>query len=1127
MKKTLTKQNKKSIVLFVLLAIIMLFSCLGIERLSNKANASEPQVSVQEWKDEYVLNSTWTAPTDAKVQIGSTSYDVTTSYLVFPDGKIYCKDSYTLSQAGGYTAHFFAKVNGKEVSASKTFYVYNSAHNVPEGAFIEYKDELLMDNTRSGLYVKVPEGTAYEYGSTIDISNADLSTPIATLHSFNSSIVDGAAGFNKIQTQILVLRLTDAYNEKNYVDIELSYDVEGSITNTSLWAQGWFDTEKMKAYKLESVEDDENTIDDESTPCYDEETKSYIYQAVTQENVQYLLKDEYTMDDFAGTKIGDYRYGRYFRAGTSKVLPKGFQVNATGKKTSWPVIEYEDAYYDVCRRTDHLGNIWGPYGASGEKHNPFGGSDPVEFYFDYETCKVFAKTYSKSGIAKTSLVADLRCKDAFDVPFEGFTTGEVRLSVFGQWYKESYLEFEISSIYGLTGDALKLDNTAHETNKPIIKTSVTNEENGEIAIAKDEPFTIFPYEIWDVSDIAEQFVKVYYQYGSNKQIAVGVKDGKFTPKNVGEYTLVYGAKDIYGNYSEAYVNLNSVVCDNNESLYLGFASDGDLELGDTVQEVSIGKTYHLPTPEIRNENPFDVKLVISILKDGKKTIIDNEINAFTLYELGEFTLCYEYQDIVQSKVTTYKVNSVPSNEVALLTTPTMPKYFIKDTVTSLEVGKTISFEFDGVEVEPNVEVSFDGGEYEQVDPTGVEITAEENVMVKYSYGEKTLFETPNPIPVIDVGYANEIRLADYFLGDFEADVNATRIKFTANEESGDAALNFINPISMKSFQLYFEIQEATANFQTLEITLTDYYDKNNFVTLIYGKTPIGISYQIGDAKYQFTTQNFASSSVLSYDNTNQQFTTYAGDAMPFKNIFTKDKVYLTINLHKMTGESAINISQINSQLFNDSYDDYTNADISVVDVDGTFKLGSTLTIHHPHITDVLSPYVEKNFLITIETPADAEGKVGYYEANGITYRNVPMTSDTLEIQLDRGYGRYRVRFIYTDSDYYGNRDQRLIDVFVTDDEIPVLHGIEEFNGKTFEAEFGKAFVIKGCTATDNVTAPEDLYLNIIVIAPDSHTLKVNPGDVYTIYRRGVYTVYYMCYDKAGNYALAHYYVHVK
>ena len=121
MKKTLTRQNKKGIVLFVLLALVMFFSCLGIERLVNKANASEPQVSVQEWKDEYVLGSTWTMPTDAKVEVGASSYDVTSSRLVYPDGKIYSKESYTLSQAGGYTAYFYAIVNGKEVSATKTF----------------------------------------------------------------------------------------------------------------------------------------------------------------------------------------------------------------------------------------------------------------------------------------------------------------------------------------------------------------------------------------------------------------------------------------------------------------------------------------------------------------------------------------------------------------------------------------------------------------------------------------------------------------------------------------------------------------------------------------------------------------------------------------------------------------------------------------------------------------------------------------------------------------------------------------------------------------------------------------------------------------------------------------------
>ncbi len=1098
MNKSLTKKTKIRTLAVLLLTVIVLLFSFGAISKTDRAGASEAQVALQEeWKEEYAVGSVWTAPASAKIQVGDAILDVVNTYLVYPDGKIYDKDTYELDQTGCYTAYFFANYNGREVSAQKEFFVYSHAHSVPDGAVCEYKEQLTMtDEAVSGLSVRLAEGTAYEYGATIDISNADLTTPLATIYSFNSSMREGGAGYNKLQSQILVLRLTDAYDETNYVDIELSFDVEGYVNKTKLRSQGLVDQAKIDA----------------AGKTYDELTDAEI--------VDYL-KDGVDLGD---ARMGDYRYGRYFRAGTSEVLPRGFKKNSTGNKTSWPVIEYEEGvYYDICHRTTYLGNVWGPYGAEAV-HNPLG-NDPVEFYFDYDTCKVYAQTYDAKGTPKMTFVSDLRCKDAYTTPFKGFTTGEVRLSIFGEWYKQSYVNFEVSSVYGVSGEALRKE-TAHETNAPVIKAAVENETHGEIVIAKNEPFSVFSYDVVDVSPIKESVVKVYYQYGSEQETVVGVKDGKFTPKNVGEYTIVYAARDIYGNYAEKHVSLNSVECPNGQSLYLALAKDGDVSLNasETVQ-LDGGKTYQLPTYEIQSANRFETTLSMYLLHESdtsKKIAVDEKENVLTLYELGGYTLVYEYKDAVQTKKTCFELNSNPSNEVALKQTPILPRYFIKDSKCSLELGETISFATAGATVNPDVFVSFDGGVYEQVDANNVEITGKQNIKVKYAYGEKVLYETKNALPIVDVGYADSLDMSKYFLGNFYKDVNENRIQFAAKKTSGSETLEFINPISFANFKFAFEVLPEYANFEYLAIEFTDYYNKENKLTVVYGKTATGSYYEIGGSKYEFT-QPFASSNQLSYESDSQEFKTYSGSTMGLSNPFEKDKVYMTVTLHNITDESAVDISRINGQIINETSMDVVKADFTLVHLSGTYKVGSKLTVPKPYITDVLSPYLACKFLLTVETPSGEY----YKDENGKTYVNVAMDTETVDIMLS-SYGLYRIRYTYTDSDAYLNKDSRLVDVYVTDSEAPIISIAGGYNEETvLSGKVGDTVTPAGYTVTDNVTSADKLYVNIVIVSPDNIMDTVTDGKGYTFYMKGVYVVYYMCLDEAGNYATVSYNIEVE
>ena len=72
-----------------------------------------------------------------------------------------------------------------------------------------------------------------------------------------------------------------------------------------------------------------------------------------------------------------------------------------------------------------------------------------------------------------------------------------------------------------------------------------------------KPYTIFPAKAYDYED-GEREVSVFafYGYQSSVRVPLAITDGKFTPKFVGKYQIVYFASDNSGNIAEKVVEVN-------------------------------------------------------------------------------------------------------------------------------------------------------------------------------------------------------------------------------------------------------------------------------------------------------------------------------------------------------------------------------------------------------------------------------------------------------------------------------------------------------------------------------------------------------------------------------------------
>lgn len=1033
---------------FLFVACVMLGVALNRKEEKNvQAMASEVTFE-SEWKDSYMIDSVFTVPS-ATLKTESGTEEVKQSYVVFPDGVAYATEKYILSQAGTYTVYFI----GDSAVATKQFVVCSQAVSLLGGGRYEYLEQLKMtDSPIGGISVTLTDSSSLTFNSPIDVSNSDLTTPIATVYPYNFTKRLGQDGTN-YETHIIVIRMTDAYNTSNYVDIEISYDPSGNDKN----ADGVYD------------------------------------------------KDEIS-------------YELFYRAGGSQDRIVGLHASVSASQW-YKSINYEGTQYQVRHKTDTEG-AWGPYGVKG------GGSvnadnNPISVFYESATNKIYALDKDK-----LSFVTDLDSQIIYDSPFAGFTTGEVYVSILGDWFKTSQATVEISSIYGMEGEDLCVLN-AVDTILPRITLPIYNEDVGEIVVAQGEEVQVFPYSAQDSSGIKESFVEVYYNYNSDQKISIGLKGNTFRPEKIGLYTVVYGAYDNYGNYNQQIFEVNCVKCVDNESLRLTF-ENGDFTLDSTkTVELSAGKKYALPTPVISNSNNLPTSLKITgvyendFLNTLGKNVSVEEDNTVLFTDIGQYTLVYEYEDVFQSKRKEFTVKTVVSDEVVLEPNPILPEYFIKDSVCSLEPVQVRCFNTEETSLaEPLVYASFDGKDYIEIDARNLQVNANSTVRFKYVYQGATLYESAQ-IPIIDVNYNKALKIENYFVGDFSKKADGKKISFVSNAKTGNNELKFINPISFSNFYFSFEVLSQYNQFASFTVKLTDFYNAENSVSIEYGKEGEGSYFKIytNESSTRISiNNNFESLNSISYNASNYNFVTYSGAMIAFRNPFEKDKVLLSVSLNDMEGDSGLAISKINNQVIANRTSDTFAANFTMVDIQGTRTLGANVTVFRPFINDVLTPYIQGNFSMSIKGPNNQFCR----DINGVEIRNLNVDETTISLTQ---YGTYMITYAYEDG--WGNSDVRVVELIITDNVAPTLSlkGISK-NGQVVQGKLGQKISLPTYTVSDNYSDAKNLKVVAFIVYPDFSSVLLTEDFSLVLGRVGEYRITYTCYDEAGNATKVEYRINV-
>lgn len=793
---------------------------------------------------------------------------------------------------------------------------------------------------------------------------------------------------------------------------------------------------------------------------------------------------------------------------------------------NWPETTIDGTRYEAYASKSTYGTCADEYGYT--------------FYYDHEKQQLSIDTYSPShGRILYLLLNDYDNTDVYETnPFKGFTTGEVYLSVYADDFVDKQAHVEIGSVKGVTGADFKTlierDKNEKDTKAPTIQVAEALATDN-IKIAVNETISIPDATAFDlnlpVGTVAEK--AVYYAYDPNKakNIRIGLQNGCLTPTKAGTYSIVYTATDSYGNVGTKVVALECANADGDKAVSLSVTDAATAKAGTylTVPKCNVGGLY---------ADERGLKVFVQF-EDGEK----EEISAgeeLLLTHVGVYTITYEYTTPFKTYTTTYQMTTEAS-DVINFDTPIVPEYLITQARYTLDV--VYAYEYTAKEPTAYAAETYmrsDDGDFVAIDYENFQVTASERVQFKYVHGDKEIFS--EELPVIDVGFDGALRMDDYFRTD-ESVISGVAandgLKFTALVKADSSTITYANPILLSSFSMEFtaladvaavaddpETEEDETvlpidygTFSAISVTLVDYYDRTNSVTVRYLNKGNVAWISVDGAEATSLKRAFHGLKMgLSYDKNKIAFMDN-GVSYAWTSTFTSEKVLLRITLEGMTKDACLNIRKLNSQTLSDRDNDNGKPLISVSNVQGGIhNIGEVIDLNVATVSDNFAPYLKSELSLSVRCPDGGWAK----SLDGVTLDGNCPIDRAYQITLAT-YGVYNV--IYRYNDQLGNNQSLSYTIVVNDRVKPVITVEDIAEGDVIEAELGEVVKVADYGCMDDQTAEEALISYVTVFAPTLNVETLEDGK-FAATKVGDYTIMYSCYDEAGNYSTVTYIVRV-
>ena len=748
-----------------------------------------------------------------------------------------------------------------------------------------------------------------------------------------------------------------------------------------------------------------------------------------------------------------------------------------------------------------------------------------KLYYDTNTQRVyvdyanFVASQNNGTWYKRVLLADLANTAIYpDNAFKGFSTGEVYLSLTADKLVENKAKIDITSLGGRTGKDMLT--TVEDTTAPTIQEHEKLADMKKIAL--NEEISIPKALSLDTNSVTgiNANMAVYYNYDAKSatNALVGIVNGKFTPKKVGTYTIVYTAADYNGNKTTKTVDL---ICED-------VANDKAVVLTPTSVEHEAGVYVDVPGCSISGLYTDEANLKLYYTNEKGEQVLYKDSQVF-LDRLGEFKFTYVYETPFKTYTATTSVTSLATDKV-IMGNPVLPKYFIKNAKYTLDPVVAYEYTEESTRaVLTKMYMKADGGEYVEVNPQEVAINANSTVQFKYTYGAGVL--ESEPVTVLDVGFGGALSAKDYFYsadGGITTVATKSHLQLISNGTVKNTTVEYINPLSMSSFDFEFNFpskdKEGTTTYATPEnivFTFTDYYDRSKVATFKIRPARAGMYIDINGVERvgQIPGRKFFDiNTYFSYSNGVIKF---EGAEYDLGNVLTSDRVIFSITINGVANvQSCMNVTLLCDNVLTSAKYDTATPKIGITKMNmGYHKFGTVITVSKANASDLICPYLESGLKVMVMMPDGSFAK----SEDGVTLDGTNPVDREYQVKLSQ-VGVYSVLYSYTDQN--GDFESFTYSPIVKDEQAPTIVVDGKVEDEVLTAKWGASVTVATYSVSDDITATDKITTCISVIYP-SAVLRIIPnGGTFYAEEKGRYTVIYYAQDEVGNYTMFVYYVQV-
>lgn len=705
---------------------------------------------------------------------------------------------------------------------------------------------------------------------------------------------------------------------------------------------------------------------------------------------------------------------------------------------------------------------------------------------------------------KNNVVTELNNSDLYNYSFDGFTTGEVYLSVTAtNVVGADSVEIEIASLAGLTGEDLAPDTITDTTPPEIVLASASDSINVMAGVYVSVPGAT----AYDTSGLKGKVsYAVYYGYGTDFEKNVSVRDGKFLPELLGAYTVEYVAVDRFGNAGVNTITMNAVKS-GEEGIEFTCEKIADAAAGELVSAGNFTAVSLNGTAEVK----------ISVTDpEGRVRALSSAEEVFLLERAGTYVVSYVYSDGLYEGTYSYEFTAADEGIYRFESrTVPLPRYLIRGAEYSVEALKAFVYSAqEPKSAEVNAYIRYDGGEYSSFDPAGFTVGSGNTLQIRFACkNDPDVFVESETVTITDVGYkSGSLNLANYFAGDFEGSVSQETPDYLsyALTTCPSGSLNFVNPLLLSSFRFRFSLS-GNAQVRAFTVVLTDFYNRKNETRIRFSGTAVSL-----DGTEKTVLESWIDSPfTLVYDSTGTL--SLGGTTFTHPLSFTADKILFSVEFEGVAAGGTFNVYSVCNQTF--GY--YVTSDnikplLSVNNPDRVADVGDVISLARPEAADVLSPSAAENCVLSVYR----NGSV-VRATDGTELKEVYAFADYSFRISD--FGTYLIVYKYTDG--AGKSDDIRWTIKVTDNICPEIT-LERYDGKPVSVSVNKAVEPIAYTVSDNITAAENLDVFIVVYNENGARVCAS-RDTFTLTQAGVYTVYLYCTDEAGNTAYVTYLVKAK